>query len=192
MRVAAARYAIEIDRPRSVVPHKLPGTNHSSEEYAKRHNIPLEAVRGADALLADLVAAAGTAVASSSIWRVPETLDEDAPARFTDGVRRVLILACGTSYHAGLVARGRVRLIRSLDELGRALSVLHAAENTAARRPSVTFASKITITRILMVPVFAVWAIAYGESVKSGMPKESLIESVINGSMPSLTTSEKQ
>ena len=30
---------------------------------------------------------------------------------------------------------------RSPDELGRALSVLHAAENTAARRPSVTFAS---------------------------------------------------
>jgi CDP-diacylglycerol--glycerol-3-phosphate 3-phosphatidyltransferase/cardiolipin synthase len=40
--------------------------------------------------------------------------------------------------------------------------------------PSVTFASKITITRILMVPVFAVWAIAYGESVKSGTPNESL------------------
>jgi CDP-diacylglycerol--glycerol-3-phosphate 3-phosphatidyltransferase len=40
--------------------------------------------------------------------------------------------------------------------------------------PSVTFASKITITRILMVPVFAVWAIAYGESVKSGSPVESL------------------
>ena len=37
-----------------------------------------------------------------------------------------------------------------------------------------TFASKITITRILMVPVFAVWAIAYGESVKAGMPNESL------------------
>jgi CDP-diacylglycerol--glycerol-3-phosphate 3-phosphatidyltransferase/cardiolipin synthase len=40
--------------------------------------------------------------------------------------------------------------------------------------PNVTFASKITITRILMVPVFAVWAIAYGESVKSGTPNESL------------------
>jgi cardiolipin synthase (CMP-forming) len=40
--------------------------------------------------------------------------------------------------------------------------------------PSVTFASKITITRILMVPVFAVWAIAYGQSVKSGTPDESL------------------
>ena len=36
---------------------------------------------------------------------------------------------------------GRTVEYRSLDELGRALSVLHAAENTAARRPSVTFAS---------------------------------------------------
>jgi hypothetical protein len=40
------RYAIEIERPRSVVPHRLPGTNQASEEFAKRHNIPLEAVRG--------------------------------------------------------------------------------------------------------------------------------------------------
>lgn len=37
-----------------------------------------------------------------------------------------------------------------------------------------TFASKITITRILMVPVFAVLALAYGQSVKSGMPNEAL------------------
>jgi cardiolipin synthase (CMP-forming) len=37
-----------------------------------------------------------------------------------------------------------------------------------------TFASKITITRILMVPVFAVLAIAYGHSVASGMPNETL------------------
>lgn len=37
-----------------------------------------------------------------------------------------------------------------------------------------TFASKITITRILMVPVFAVLALAYGHSVKSGMPNEAL------------------
>ena len=36
---------------------------------------------------------------------------------------------------------GRTVEYRSLAELGRALSVLHAAENTAARRPSVTFAS---------------------------------------------------
>jgi CDP-diacylglycerol--glycerol-3-phosphate 3-phosphatidyltransferase len=37
-----------------------------------------------------------------------------------------------------------------------------------------TFASKITITRILMVPVFAVLALAYGQSVKSGAPNETL------------------
>jgi CDP-diacylglycerol--glycerol-3-phosphate 3-phosphatidyltransferase len=37
-----------------------------------------------------------------------------------------------------------------------------------------TFASKITITRILMVPVFAVLALAYGQSVKSDMPNEAL------------------
>lgn len=37
-----------------------------------------------------------------------------------------------------------------------------------------TFASKITITRILMVPVFAVLALAYGQSVASGMPNEAL------------------
>jgi len=36
---------------------------------------------------------------------------------------------------------GRTVEYRSLDELGRALSVLHAAENSAARRPNVTFAS---------------------------------------------------
>lgn len=37
-----------------------------------------------------------------------------------------------------------------------------------------TFASKITITRLLMVPVFAVLALAYGHSVKTGQPDESL------------------
>jgi hypothetical protein len=36
---------------------------------------------------------------------------------------------------------GRTVEYRSLDELGRALSILHAAENTGARRPNVTFAS---------------------------------------------------
>jgi cardiolipin synthase (CMP-forming) len=33
---------------------------------------------------------------------------------------------------------------------------------------------QITITRILMVPVFAVFALAYGASVKNGLPDESL------------------
>lgn len=37
-----------------------------------------------------------------------------------------------------------------------------------------TFASKITITRILMVPVFAVLALAYGHTVKTGQPDETL------------------
>jgi cardiolipin synthase (CMP-forming) len=37
-----------------------------------------------------------------------------------------------------------------------------------------TFASKITITRILMVPVFAGFALAYGGSVKAGLPDEAL------------------
>jgi len=36
---------------------------------------------------------------------------------------------------------GRTVEYRSLDELGRALAVLHSAENAAARRPNVTFAS---------------------------------------------------
>jgi cardiolipin synthase len=39
---------------------------------------------------------------------------------------------------------------------------------------SVTFASKITVARILMVPVFAVLAVAYGYTVKIGTPDESL------------------
>ena len=39
---------------------------------------------------------------------------------------------------------------------------------------SVTFASKITVTRILMVPVFVILALAYGHSVRDGHPDESL------------------
>jgi len=37
-----------------------------------------------------------------------------------------------------------------------------------------TFASKITVTRILMVPVFAVLALAYGQTVLAGAPNEAL------------------
>lgn len=37
-----------------------------------------------------------------------------------------------------------------------------------------TFASKITVTRILMVPVFAAFAVAYGLSVANGHPDEAL------------------
>jgi CDP-diacylglycerol--glycerol-3-phosphate 3-phosphatidyltransferase/cardiolipin synthase len=39
---------------------------------------------------------------------------------------------------------------------------------------SVTFATKITVTRILMVPVFVALALAYGYSVREGRPDESL------------------
>jgi len=39
---------------------------------------------------------------------------------------------------------------------------------------SVTFASKITVTRILMVPLFAVLAVAYGRSVQAGQANEAL------------------
>lgn len=37
-----------------------------------------------------------------------------------------------------------------------------------------TFASKITVTRILMVPVFAVLALRYGITVQAGHPHEAL------------------
>ena len=40
--------------------------------------------------------------------------------------------------------------------------------------PRVTFASKITVTRILMVPVFGALALAYGQTVQAGQPDESL------------------
>jgi len=36
----------ESDYEKGWVPHRLPGTMHDSEEYAKKHNLPLEAVRG--------------------------------------------------------------------------------------------------------------------------------------------------
>lgn len=42
------------------------------------------------------------------------------------------------------------------------------------RSRQMTFASKITITRILMVPVFAVLAVLYGQSVAKGAADESL------------------
>ena len=37
-----------------------------------------------------------------------------------------------------------------------------------------TFASKITLTRILLVPAFAALALAYGHTVKTGHPDEAL------------------
>ncbi len=55
--------------------------------------------------------------------------------------RVAVLAAAGASGTTRVTFDGRTVEYRSLDELGRALSVLHAAENTAARRPSVTFAS---------------------------------------------------
>jgi len=71
---------------------------------------------GADALLAELVAAAGATVASASTWHPPETLDEDAPARFTEGVRRVLdYLAAGDVFQANLSRGWQARFDGALD-----------------------------------------------------------------------------
>jgi hypothetical protein len=36
----------ETDHPAGWVPHRLPGTTNDSEEFAKKHGLPLEAVRG--------------------------------------------------------------------------------------------------------------------------------------------------
>ena len=57
------------------------------------------------------------------------------------GSRAAALAAAFTGGTTRVTFDGRTVEYRSLDELGRALSVLHAAENAAARRPSVTFAS---------------------------------------------------
>ena len=36
----------ESNQPRGAVPHRLPGTNHDNEEFAAKHNLPIEAARG--------------------------------------------------------------------------------------------------------------------------------------------------
>ena len=56
------------------------------------------------------------------------------------GTRASVLAAAFTGGTTRVTFDGRTVEYRSLDELGRALSVLHAAENSAARRPSVTFA----------------------------------------------------
>jgi hypothetical protein len=38
--------AVEVPRAKGEVPHHLPGTSGYIEEFAKRHNLPVEAVRG--------------------------------------------------------------------------------------------------------------------------------------------------
>lgn len=57
------------------------------------------------------------------------------------GSRAAALAGAYTSGTTRVTFDGRTVEYRSLDELGRALSVLHGAENSAARRPSVTFAS---------------------------------------------------
>ena len=57
------------------------------------------------------------------------------------GSRAAALAAAYTGGTMRVNFEGRTVEYRSLDELGRALSVLHAAENSAARRPNVTFAS---------------------------------------------------
>jgi hypothetical protein len=36
----------EVERPRGVVPHHLPGTNKDISEFPARYNLPVEAARG--------------------------------------------------------------------------------------------------------------------------------------------------
>ncbi|MGK7865196.1 phage head-tail joining protein [Falsiroseomonas sp. E2-1-a4] len=57
------------------------------------------------------------------------------------GTRAAVLAAAFTGGTTRVTFDGRTVEYRLLDELGRALSVLHAAENAAARRPSVTFAT---------------------------------------------------
>ena len=38
--------AVEVPRAKGEVPHHLPGTNPFLEEYAKKHHLPVEAMRG--------------------------------------------------------------------------------------------------------------------------------------------------
>ena len=57
------------------------------------------------------------------------------------GTRAAVLAAAFTGGTTRVTFDGRTVEYGPLDELGRALSVLHAAENPAARRPAVTFAS---------------------------------------------------
>jgi hypothetical protein len=56
------------------------------------------------------------------------------------GTRAAVLAAAFTGGTSRVTFDGRTVEYRSLDELGRALSIVRAAENSAARRPSVTFA----------------------------------------------------
>jgi hypothetical protein len=56
------------------------------------------------------------------------------------GTRAAVLVAAFTGGTTRVTFDGRTVEYRSLDELGRALSVLHGAENSATRRPNVTLA----------------------------------------------------
>ena len=57
------------------------------------------------------------------------------------GTRAAVLAAAFTGGTTRVTFDGRTVEYRNLDELGRALAVLCSAENSAARRPGVTFAS---------------------------------------------------
>lgn len=57
------------------------------------------------------------------------------------GSRAAVLAAAYTGGTTRVTFDGRTIEYRSLDELGRALAVLRGAENSTARRPSVTLAS---------------------------------------------------
>ena len=57
------------------------------------------------------------------------------------GSRAAVLAAAYTGGTTRVTFDGRTVEYRSLDELGRALAALYGAENSAARRPSVTLAS---------------------------------------------------
>ena len=57
------------------------------------------------------------------------------------GSRAAVLAAAYTGGTTRVTFDGRTVEYRSLDELGRTLAALHGAENTAARRPSVTLVS---------------------------------------------------
>jgi hypothetical protein len=56
------------------------------------------------------------------------------------GSRAAVLVAAFTGGVTRVTFEGRTVEYRSLDELGRAIAALYGAENTAARRPGMTFA----------------------------------------------------
>lgn len=67
-----------------------------------------------DAIAADLAAAAS--VPALPAWRVPDAIDEDAPAEFLAGVRRILAyLAAGDVFQANLSRAWQARFDHGLD-----------------------------------------------------------------------------